>query len=585
MNISLIIPEKLKPIAPIIIQYLSPLLLWLSDQVYDNLIGRDRNHLLCQLQEFLDFTELETACADYHQLNGRGRPVSHTVPQLVRAMLVKYLYGCSLREVEEKIRYHILVKWFVGYPIFASGPDHTTLHRFELYLYVHQPRLFFDTVLRQIDAAFPDDRYRPQLGDTFALHANAALESIIKRLRHLTQELLLAFQAADPAAYAQLWAQLDEAALFGPADETTECYLSPQEWHQRLLQSVAAILNCQHYIRQAAVAAPVQRWLDRLDKLFGDELRLEQDENGHLRHLSLLTKRGTYRICSATDPEATIRNHGGNKNDLAYNVSVLATVHFIREIQVDTGSRPDGDAIPDVLQAQLEHQGFCPDKLIYDQAAGWGKIVHQVDQVTQGRTQLVAKPVSSHRQAGRFALEDFTLSADGFWLTCPNGRTSNKKYRSGSAAGDNFRFIVPQCLGCSFLKLCRGSEGTPTTPKSVFISDYRAEYDRLKTYSQTEDFKQDMKLRPHIERIIAGLVLHNDARRARFRGQQKVGFQAHMCATAYNLKRWLSLLAEQRLGKPPKKRRRFGAPLPVALAEPTQVAADPARGDVGLAAA
>lgn len=560
MTISLIIPEKLKPIATILSQYLSPLLLWLSELAYENLMGRDPDHLLCQLQHLLDFTAMEAACADYHQLNSAGRPVEHTVSQLLRAMLVKYLYGCSLRELEEKIRYHILVKWFVGYPIFASGPDHTTLHRFEVYLYVHHPRLFFDTVLRQIDEAFPDDRRQPQLGDTFAMHANAALESLIKRLRHTAQELLLAYQAADSEAYARLRLQMDEVALFGDSAERTECYLSTQEWRQRLLETLAALLNCQHLIRQSSVSPAVQRWLDRLDKILGDELRLELDENGRLLHLSLLTKRGTYRICSATDPDATIRNHGGDKNDYGYNISVLATLHFIREIRVDTGSRPDGDAIPDVLQAQLEHQGFCPDKLIYDKAAGWGKIAHQVDQVTAGQTQLVAYPVSPKHKPGCFAPEDFVLSADGFSLTCPNGRISTKRYRSGSGDGDNFRYIAPQCLGCPFLQPCRGSEETPTTPKSVFISDYRAEWERLRTYSQTEDFKQDMKLRPHIERIIAGLVLHNDARRARFRGLDKVGFQAFMCATSYNLKRWVSLLREIRLDKPPKKRRRFSAP-------------------------
>ena len=323
----------------------------------------------------------------------------------------------------------------------------------------------------------------------------------------------------------------------------------------------------------------MQRWLDRLDKLFDDELRRELDENGQLLHLALLTKRGTYRLCSATDPEATIRNHGGDKKDFAYNVSVLATIHFIREIQVDTGSRPDGDAIADVLQAQREHQRFCPDKLIYDKAAGWGKIVHQVDQVTDGQTQLVAYPVLPTRKPGAFAPEDFTLSADGFSLTCPNGRITTKKYRSGSGDGDSFRYIAPQCLSCPFWQPCRGSEETPTTHKSVFISDYRAEWERLKGYSQTEAFKQDMKLRPHVERIIAGLVLHNDARRARFRGLDKVGFQAVMCATSYNLKRWVSLLREMRLDKPPKKRRRFGAPKPV------EATAAPSRGEVGLVTA
>jgi hypothetical protein len=225
-----------------------------------------------------------------------------------------------------------------------------------------------------------------------------------------------------------------------------------------------------------------------------------------------------------------------------------------------------------VLQAQLDHQGYCPDKLIYDQAAGWGKIAHAVGQVSQGRTQLVAKPIAAKRQEGRFAPEDSRLSEDGTTLTCPNGRLSSRRYRSGNSDGDNFRFSAAQCLGCPFLKPCRGSDQVPTTHKTIFISDYRAEWEQLKAYSQTEAFKADMKLRPQIERIIAGLVLHNDARRARFRGLEKVGFQARMCATAYNLKRWVTLQAERQQNKPPKKRRRFCAPRPT-------------QGEVGLVAA
>lgn len=81
-----------------------------------------------------------------------------------------------------------------------------------------------------------------------------------------------------------------------------------------------------------------------------------------------------------TDPKATIRNHGGNKKDFGYNVTVLSTLRFIREIRVDTGSRPDGDALVVTLQAQLEHQGHCPDKIVYDKAAGWGKTAYQVNQ-------------------------------------------------------------------------------------------------------------------------------------------------------------------------------------------------------------
>jgi hypothetical protein len=122
------------------------------------------------------------------------------------------------------------------------------------------------------------------------------------------------------------------------------------------------------------------------------------------------------------------------------------------------------------------------------------------------------------------------------------------------------------------LRLCATlsrREKTLTKHKSVFISDYRAEWERLKAYSQTEEFTQDMKQRPHIERIIAGLVLHNDARRARFRGLAKVDFQLKMCGMAFNVKRWLVKLSGQRRAK----RRRFNAPMP---------SRRPFMGEVGL---
>ncbi len=557
MNTS--IPENLTAIAPILEQHLPKLLLWFSNLVYNRLISRAPDHLLVQLRHLLDWTEMETTCADYHQTNGNGRPVEHSVPHLLRALLVKYLYGCSLRELEDKIRYNLLVKWFVGYAIHEPGPDHTTLHRFEMYLCVHHPRLFFDTVLQQIEQAFPDEQPHTLIGDTFALHAHAALESLIQRLRHTTQELLLVYQAASPEAYAQLWPVIKHDDLFGQEAEKTEYYLSPTEWHQRLFACVTAILNCQHHLRQHNVPPAVQLWLDRLDKIFADELRLEQDDNGQLLHLTLLSKRGHYRICSATDPEATIRNHGPDKKDFGYNVSVLATIHFIYEIQADTGSRPDGDALPDVLQTYMNQHETVPAKLIYDQAAGHGKTAAQIEAISQQQTQLVCKPKKKKKkQADAFTHDDYHYDPEAHTLTCPNGRVAIRGYRSGNADGHNFRFVAGQCVGCPFRKRCRGSEANPTTHKTIFLSDYQAARQRMETYSQTDAFQQDMKLRPQIERVIAGLVLHNDARRARFRGKAKVDFQMKMCATAYNLKHWVVL----QQGKPTKKRKRFAAPLP-----------------------
>jgi hypothetical protein len=63
-------------------------------------------------------------------------------------------------------------------------------------------------------------------------------------------------------------------------------------------------------------------------------------------------------------------------------------------------------------------------------------------------------------------------------------------------------------------------------------------------------------------RRVSFLVLHNGARRARFRGLAKVDFQVKMAATAYNLKRWLVLLAGKPKALPRPSRRHYPIPAP-----------------------
>ena len=76
-----------------------------------------------------------------------------------------------------------------------------------------------------------------------------------------------------------------------------------------------------------------------------------------------------------------------------------------------------------------------PDKLLYDQVAGHGKTAHDVAVATDDQTQLVAYPMPP-KKSRKFGPEVFTLSEDGLWLTCPHGRITNRRYRSGSGRGD-----------------------------------------------------------------------------------------------------------------------------------------------------
>ena len=87
--------------------------------------------------------------------------------------------------------------------------------------------------------------------------------------------------------------------------------------------------------------------------------------------------------------------------------------------------------------------------------------------------------------------------------------------------------------------------------RQVFISDYRAQVEAAQTYNQTEDYKQDHKLRQRIERIVAELVRYNGARRCRRVGLAPADWQAKMAAMAYNLKWWMRRLARAKAHAPP----------------------------------
>lgn len=547
-----IIPELPEFVISVINGHLKAVLLWFSDYVYTQLLKRARDELLVKAYPLLDFTAVEEACIDYHHTTGPGAPPTHTVPRLVRALLVRYLFDWSYRQLEFQIRFNLIVKWFVGYPIFAAGPDHTTLERFEVWVCEHRHRTYFDEILRQIDADFPEDRNQPQIGDTFAMRANAAKESLIRLIRHTCQCLLRTLAAVDPAAHERVTAHLDSQALFGDPDEPGEHRLDRAGRQARLQTTVQAALRCIQLVRAELDTTPglstdtrqsVTTWLDHLDKILADEVKIEPHPAGGEERVSELPKerKGSYRIGSATDPDASYRVHGEDKVDFGYNVSVAATTNFIREIRADTGAQPDAVAIPDLLTAQREHHDLTPSKLIYDAAAGTGKTYAQVHEATDGHTQLVSPLISYEKRTDRFGPDDFTLSEDGISLTCPNGQTTTIAYRSGSGEGRNFRFFPDQCAGCPFWDQCRDPTANPHGMRQVFISDHRPHIEAARKYNQTDAFKADMKLRPMIERIIAALTRYNGARRARSRGKHKADFQAKMDATACNIKRWLRL--------------------------------------------
>jgi hypothetical protein len=539
-----ILPDSLQQIlAP----YLNLLFQWFSDQVYQRMLQVQSQHWVVQIHHHLDFQRLEAACQDFHHRIGPGAKPTHRVTHLVRALLLKYLFNLSYRQLEAALQTNLLLRWFAGYSLFETVLDHSTLERFEVWVSAHQHRIVFDEVLRQIDESFPDERQAVQIGDTFAMRADAAEEGLLRRLRHSGECLLRELRRESLEQYQQVISGLDLGPLLGHPQETNPFYLEAEEQRLRLERTVLALLHLQQRVRESGSLERllrVSRRLQQIDKILQDELDCQTGAIGQVERVEQLPKaqRGSYRIISATDPEASYRLHGKHKT-LGYNIQVAASAQrgLIREIQAGTGAQPDQAGVASLVAAQLEQGYECPAKLIYDQAGGAGKTRAEVERISQRKTQLVAKTHTS-TTGERFGPADFKLAADGQAMTCPNGITTTVRDRSPNREGDRFCWSAKQCQGCPLWSRCRQVQANATGYRRVFVSDYHEAVSAAQQYNQTPAFRSEMKLRPRIERIIAVLTRYDGARRAHSRGLHQADFQAKMCATARNLRIWIQQL-------------------------------------------
>jgi len=537
-------------------------ILWLVSTVwYEHQLARYQHHWLVHLHQIVDLRPLEQACATFHLDNGLGRPISHTVRRLVRALLIKYIYNLALRPTEELIDNHILVKWFVGYSLFEDPPDHSYLNRFELWVFAHHPRLFFDEVIRLIDQLCPEDRQRLQIVDTFGMQARAANTYLIELLRDMGSKILRLLAETDPALHLTLLAQLDLLDLFGRPDEKITPALKAKERAERLQtvgrQALRLYRLLSDHLDQAHALAPeaqipLRLLLAYLNKIITDETTVTPNNPADPDDLTFVERKhgqkGSYRIGSATDLAATYRKHDDKEAVLGFNPTILSTKIFIRHTQVDTGARQDNEALPQVLQSQYDHHGFFPDFVAGDMKYGYGKTRALVAEVTHGQTQIIALVPDYDKRSDLFHPRDFTLSDDGLTLTCPHHLTTTRRYLTEGKGGVDFRFPAKLCRGCPLWDNCRGPGSKKSVPRNVFISFYRDQVEAAQEFNQTEIAKAGLKERMNIERLIYCLTNIYGARKAHSYGQARADFQLKMQATAYNLRQLVREVLKKRAG-------------------------------------
>jgi Transposase DDE domain len=129
-------------------------------------------------------------------------------------------------------------------------------------------------------------------------------------------------------------------------------------------------------------------------------------------------------------------------------------------------------------------------------------------------------------------------------VTCPNGQTTQQRFRTCPSTGYRYQFKTRQCAGCPLRAECLEN---PTSKRGrvVINNDCEAEYRQVEAKARTPGYPETRRTHAKVERKLGEMARHHNARRARFRGLPKVFAQAVLTALVVNVKRMVKLLAQK----------------------------------------
>jgi hypothetical protein len=458
----------------------------------------------------------------------------------VRAEIVRaWLGSCGDPELEWHLRTNLLLRWFVGLPVFASTPDHSTLNRFHAWLTTHQPDALFRDVLRFLDQVDPEDPHATQIVDTVGMETPAAwAPSAAHLLRDVCADLVRAWQTHAPGHLQAVLPTYDwPTVLQPPRPRTEETRQAQRTQAVQVSQTLVAALTPHLPALAPALQATLQPMLAALPKIIADEFI--QDTDGMLRERTAKEK-GTYRIISATDLEATFRKHDDDLI-LGWNAAIATTMTRIRAVTAVTGATPDSETPALLLQQQIAAGAALPHDLVMDRAGGWGKTRARVASLSDDQTQMVALlPPAGGADPDRFGPNDFHLNTERTSCTCPNGVTTTRVYVRTGNDGVDARFLASQCRDCPLWARCRGPDSTPKSHRAVYFSAYQPHLRAAARRNMTPEGQRLLGMRWRVEPTLAWLTRYQGCRRARRVGPAAAQVQLFQACAVRNLLTWLA---------------------------------------------
>jgi hypothetical protein len=266
---------------------------------------------------------------------------------------------------------------------------------------------------------------------------------------------------------------------------------------------------------------------------------LETGTDGVLR---IARKVAPDRVISTVDPQA---RHGHKTSHHGFDgykahIAIDPDSEIITATSVTAGNTGDAQPATDLI-ADLTQPGTAAtgqdDAAVYgDSAYGAGEVLahlhtHDIDIKTK-----VQRP---NAPAGTFPKDQFTIDLHAATVTCPNGTTIAIRPVSGHDRHVGKADFGKACTDCPLREQCTSSK----TGRHITISRWETHLADARTRQRDPLWQADYRAtRPKVERKLAHLMRRrHGGRRARMRGQTRVGADFTLLAAATNLARLATL--------------------------------------------
>ena len=520
-----------------------------------------KDHLLYRIDQEIDFSFINDMCKDMY-CPDKGRPVVNFPEMMFRADLIQYLYKLSDRQLANAVNENIVYTWFIGYDIYDNTFHWTSPGKFRIAIGEDKHKEIFDRIIDQLIDKGLIGKNENQSIDATHIIGDVAIPTTIGIIKQAVKQALLTIQRRANTLMPKIKEEIDIESYIRYKGKK-EYKMTDEEKHSTLNQVIADALKViwtielaleigeltlkpKHENQLKDVVATIKKILGDYIKdtpYNGNDGSERNNDFGPIKRKKPKIKKKYAkrksklkdRLVSTVDKDVRWGAKTEEKIFAGYKAhSTMTDNGFVTNIEVTRGNVSDDSMAECMTKHQKERHGLKPNKMRGDGI--YGTIDNRKAFNGMG-IQLVAPENTSHNK-GQIPRNKFKLDTENNSLTCPAEKVTIKHYIKENTKNISYYFSVYQCRPCHLKKQC-----TKSLFRSVYFNEDMVIQEEAIKYNSTKDYKEDMKMRSHIEPKQAEMKRFHGLTRAIYRGLDRVNIQAIYTAIVVNLKRMVKVMS------------------------------------------